>query len=190
LSRRAPPEPDVAGRAVFLDRDGVLNAAVVRAGRPYPPEDPSEVELLPGVEDACAQLRAAGFELVVVTNQPDVARGTQTLEAVDRINDLLRAALPLDEIVVCPHDDADGCECRKPKPGMLVDTARRRGLDLSASFMVGDRWRDVEAGRRAGCRTIFVDRGYDEPSTRPDVTVAGLAQAADWILNRLQTQAT
>jgi D-glycero-D-manno-heptose 1,7-bisphosphate phosphatase len=113
-----------------------------------------------------------------------VARGTQTLEEVGRINDVLRDALPLDEIVVCPHDDVDRCNCRKPKPGMLVDAARRRGLDLSASFMVGDRWRDVEAGRRAGCRTILVDRGYDQPSAQPDVTVSDLGEAAAWILNR------
>jgi D-glycero-D-manno-heptose 1,7-bisphosphate phosphatase len=174
----------VAHRAVFLDRDGVLNAAIVRDGRPYPPGDAGEVELLSGVEDACARLGAAGFELVVVTNQPDVARGTLTLEAVERINDVLLAALPLDEIVVCPHDDADGCECRKPKPGMLVDAAGRRELDLAESFMVGDRWRDVEAGRRAGCRTVLVDRGYDEPSAEPDATVSDLGEAAEWILSR------
>jgi len=174
----------MARPAVFLDRDGVLNAVVVRDGRPYPPGDASEVELLPGVGDACARLRAAGFDLVVVTNQPDVARGTLTLEAVERINDVLRAALPLDEIVVCPHDDADDCECRKPKPGMLVDAARRRGLDLAASFMVGDRWRDVDAGRRAGCRTVLVHRGYDEPSAEPDGTVSDLGEAAEWILSR------
>jgi D-glycero-D-manno-heptose 1,7-bisphosphate phosphatase len=172
----------VAGRAVFLDRDGVLNAAVVRDGAPHPPADAEEVEVLPGVDEACRCLRAAGFELVVVTNQPDVARGTQTLEAVERINDVLRAALPLDEIVVCPHDDSDACDCRKPRPGMLVAAAGRRGIDLAASFMVGDRWRDVEAGRRAGCRTVFVDRGYDEPSAQPDVTVSDLAEAAVWIL--------
>jgi D-glycero-D-manno-heptose 1,7-bisphosphate phosphatase len=174
----------VVRRAVFLDRDGVLNAVVVRDGRPYPPGDASEVGLLPGVGDACARLRAAGFELVVVTNQPDVARGTQTLEAVERINDVLLAALPLDEIVVCPHDDADGCDCRKPKPGMLVDAAGRRGLDLATSFMVGDRWRDVEAGRRAGCRTVLLDRGYDEPSAEPDAAVSDLGEAAEWILSR------
>jgi len=174
----------VTGRAVFLDRDGVLNAAVVRDGLPYPPGAAEEVEVLPGVEEACERLRTAGFELVVVTNQPDVARGTQTLEAVERINDVLRAALPLDEIVVCPHDDSDGCDCRKPKPGMLVASAERRGIDLAASFMVGDRWRDVEAGRRAGCRTLLVDRGYDERPAQPDMTVPDLGEAATWILSR------
>jgi D-glycero-D-manno-heptose 1,7-bisphosphate phosphatase len=174
----------VGRRAVFLDRDGVLNAAVVRNGRPYPPASVEEVEILPGVEEACTRLRGAGFDLVVVTNQPDVARGTQTLEAVRRVNDALLAALPLDEVVICPHDDADDCDCRKPKPGMLVQAAERRGIDLSASFMVGDRWRDVEAGIRAGCRTLFIDRGYDERSVQADVNVADLSEAAVWILQR------
>jgi D-glycero-D-manno-heptose 1,7-bisphosphate phosphatase len=177
----------VARRAVFLDRDGVLNAAVVRDGRPYPPTSVDEVEVLPGAEQACHRLREAGFDLVVVTNQPDIARGTQTLEAVQRINNALLAALPLDEVVVCPHDDDDGCDCRKPKPGMLLDAAQRRGIDLSTSFMVGDRWRDVEAGIRAGCRTVFIDRDYDERSVQADVSVADLAEAAVWILDRDET---
>jgi D-glycero-D-manno-heptose 1,7-bisphosphate phosphatase len=172
----------VGRRGVFLDRDGVLNVAVVRDGLPYAPHSADEIEILPGVEEACTRLRAAGFDLVAVTNQPDIARGTQTLEAVRRINDALLAALPLDEVVICPHDDADGCGCRKPRPGMLVATAQRRGIDLSASFMVGDRWRDVEAGLRAGCRTLLIDRGYDERSVQADVSVADLGEAAVWIL--------
>jgi D-glycero-D-manno-heptose 1,7-bisphosphate phosphatase len=177
----------VARRAVFLDRDGVLNAAVVRDGRPYPPRSVEELEILPGVAEACSRLRAAGFTLVVVTNQPDIARGTQTLEAVRRINDALVAALLLDEVVICPHDDADGCECRKPKPGMLIDAAQRRRIELAASFMVGDRWRDVEAGIRAGCRTLLIDRDYDERSVRADASVADLNQAAVWILEHDET---
>jgi D-glycero-D-manno-heptose 1,7-bisphosphate phosphatase len=174
-------------RAVFLDRDGVLNAAVVRDGLPYPPRSVDEVEILPGVEEACSRLDAAGFDLVVVTNQPDIARGTQTLDTVRRINDALLTALPLGEVVICPHDDADGCDCRKPKPGMLVAVAERRGIDLSASFMVGDRWRDVVAGIRAGCRTLLIDRNYDERSVRADASVADLGEAAVWILEHDET---
>jgi D-glycero-D-manno-heptose 1,7-bisphosphate phosphatase len=172
-------------RAVFLDRDGVINRAVVRDGMPYPPGRAEDVEILPGVPEALSRLREAGFRLVVVTNQPDVARGTQRREVIDAMHASLAAALPLDEFRVCDHDDRDGCDCRKPMPGLLEAAARDAGLSLSASFMVGDRWRDVEAGRRAGCTTIFIDRDYAERRPeRPDVTVASLPDAADWILSR------
>jgi transaldolase len=174
------------GRAVFLDRDGVINRAVVRDGGPYPPSTVAELEVLPGVPDALARLRAAGFRLIVVTNQPDVARGVQARETVEAIHaELLARGLPLDGFRVCYHDGEDGCDCRKPKPGLLLAAAAEDGLDLSASFMVGDRWRDVEAGRRAGCTTVFIDYGYAEPEHgRPDVRVRSLVEAADWILAR------
>jgi D-glycero-D-manno-heptose 1,7-bisphosphate phosphatase len=143
------------------------------------------MEILPGVPEALAKLHAAGFVLVVVTNQPDVARGKQTREAVDAIHAELRTRLPLDAIVTCWHDDADDCRCRKPKPGLLVDAAAELGLDLAASFMVGDRWRDTEAGIGAGCRAIFIDRGYSERKpTEFAVKVEGLPEAASWILER------
>lgn len=167
--------------AVFLDRDGVINRAVVRAGKPYPPGRPDELEILPGVPEALSRLRNAGFALIVVTNQPDVARGTTTRGAVDAIHGFMLRELPLDEIRVCPHDDPDDCPCRKPKPGLLLQNPAH---DLGRSFMVGDRWRDIEAGRAAGCRaTIFVDYGYDEPIPHePDVRVTSLGDAAAWIL--------
>jgi D-glycero-D-manno-heptose 1,7-bisphosphate phosphatase len=169
--------------AVFLDRDGVVNRSLVRDGTPEPPRGPDDVEILPGVAEACAELRAAGFALVVVTNQPEVARGTLTRQAVDAINGKIAASLPLDEIVVCPHDDADGCDCRKPRPGMLLDAARRHGIDLERSYLVGDRWRDIGAGQAASVRTVFVDRGYDERRPQnPDATVSDLTEAAVWIL--------
>lgn len=174
----------ITARAVFLDRDGVINRAVVRDGKPFPPERVDDLEILPGVPEALSRLHDAGFRLVVVTNQPDVARGTQRREVIDAMHAALAAALPLDEFRVCDHDDRDGCACRKPAPGLLEDAARAAGVSLPASFMVGDRWRDVEAGRRAGCTTIFIDRGYDERRPeRPDVTVASLSEAADWILS-------
>ena len=179
---------DTSRRAVFLDRDGVINRAFIRNGLPYGPDVPEELEILPGVREALARLREAGFRLVVVTNQPDVARGTRRREAVEDINAVLAAALPLDEIRVCYHDDRDNCACRKPKPGLLEDAARAAGLDLSRSFMVGDRWRDVDAGRNAGCITVFVDGDYSErrPDS-PDATVRSLPEAADWILSRSST---
>lgn len=170
-------------RAVFLDRDGVLLPTLVRQGIPRSIADERDFELLPGVDEACRALRAAGFVLVVVTNQPEVARGTVSEEEVERINARLRSVLPLDDVRVCPHDDEDDCECRKPKPGLLLDATADLGLDLADSFMVGDRWRDVEAGRRAGCRVVFIDRGYEEtPTVEADVVVHGLPEAADWIL--------
>ena len=171
--------------AVFLDRDGVINRPVIRDGRPYPPSDPDALEVLPGVAESLARLRAAGFYLVVVTNQPDVARGRQTRDVLDRMHARLSSLLPLDDIRVCAHDDADRCRCRKPAPGLLEDAAREAGLSLPDSFMVGDRWRDVEAGRRAGCTTVFVDWGYDERRPeQPDAVVESLPQAAEWILAR------
>jgi D-glycero-D-manno-heptose 1,7-bisphosphate phosphatase len=181
--------PDEAGgaahlrRAVFLDRDGVLNRARVVNGTPHPPASVEELELLPGVEEGCRRLRDAGLLLIVVTNQPDIARGTQTLEEVEALNRALCSRLPLDEVRVCPHDDADGCHCRKPAPGMLLDAAHDHGIDLECSVMVGDRWRDVEAGRRAGCKTVFIDSGYSErPPGVPDLIVRQLEEAVPWIL--------
>jgi len=172
-------------RAVFLDRDGVINRAVVKDGKPYPAARVEDLDVLPGVPEALARLRAAGFLLVVVTNQPDVARGTQSQAAVEAIHARLAGLLPLDEFRVCYHDDNDACACRKPKPGMILAAARAHGVDLEASVMVGDRWRDIEAGRQAGCATVFVDYGYAEtrPPT-PDVVVTSLSEAANWILAR------
>ena len=169
--------------AVFLDRDGVLNAATLLDGRPYPPTSAGEVTILPGVPAALAALRNAGYAIVVVTNQPDVARGTRTRAGIEAIHARLRAELPVDAIYCCFHDDGDECACRKPRPGLLLEAARELSLDLAASFMVGDRWRDTEAGAAVGCRTAFVDHGYAERRPqRFDRKVSSLAEAAAWIL--------
>ena len=173
--------------AVFLDRDGVLNDSVVRDGVPRPPHSVAEFRLLPGVVEACASLRAAGFALVVVTNQPDIARGLLTREAVDAINARLAELVELDEICVCPHDDGDNCECRKPRPGMLLGAGKRLSLDMGGSVCVGDRWRDVEAAKGAGVTAVHVDRGYrEEPAVvGADAVVADLPGAAEWIHSRM-----
>jgi D-glycero-D-manno-heptose 1,7-bisphosphate phosphatase len=169
--------------AVFLDRDGILNRAVVRDGHPFPPRAPEELEFLDGVPEACRQLSHAGLALIVVTNQPDVARGTVTLDDIAALHEKLLSRIPIDEILVCIHDDRDGCGCRKPAPGLLLRAAGQWGIALDRSVMVGDRWRDVEAGRRAGCRTVFVDCGYAESRPdSPDLTVTGLSDAVPWIL--------
>jgi D-glycero-D-manno-heptose 1,7-bisphosphate phosphatase len=171
-------------RAVFLDRDGVVNAAVVRGGKPYPPANARELKILPGVAEALAALKEAEFLLIVVSNQPDVARGTTSRATVEEINAALGVALPIDEFVMCYHDNADGCACRKPKPGMLLDAAARRAIDLSASCMVGDRWRDIEAGEKAGCKTVFIDYGYDEKQpVRADHKTRSLLEAVPYILS-------
>ena len=168
--------------AVFLDRDGVLNEAFVRGGVPTPPRSLEEFRVLPGVARACSELQRAGFVLVVVTNQPDVARGKLTPAEVDRMHERLHSLVPLDEICVCLHDDSDDCACRKPQPGMLLDAAARLNLDLARSASVGDRWRDIEAARRAGVRAIYVERHYDEPApVGAHATVANLAEATVWI---------
>jgi D-glycero-D-manno-heptose 1,7-bisphosphate phosphatase len=174
----------MSGRAVYLDRDGVLNRAVVREGKPYPPATLEQLEILPGVPEALARLRAAGFRLVVVTNQPDVGRGSIPLTIVEAIHAHMRAMLPLDAIEACLHGGTEGCDCRKPRPGMLLRDAARHGVDIARSFMVGDRWRDIDAGAAAGCCTILIDAGYDEraPAHAPDHICLGLAEAADWIL--------
>lgn len=170
--------------AVFLDRDGVLTESVVVDGVPRPAHsDGTLLPLRPGVEEACARLRGAGLLLICVSNQPDVARGTADIESVNATNRELRAALNLDAVLVCPHDDRDGCECRKPLPGMLLAAADSLDVDLARSVMVGDRWRDIEAGRRAGVTTIFIDNRYDERQpSRPDITGPGLLDVVPQIL--------
>lgn len=170
-------------RAVFLDRDGVLNRARVRAGKPHPPRTLAELEILPGVLTALCSLKAAGYLLAVVTNQPDVARGLASRADVEALNHALSCALPLDAVFTCFHDDEARCPCRKPEPGLIVQAARQLAIDCQGSFLVGDRWRDIEAGRRSGCRTFFIDYAYQEPApASSDFTVRSLLEAANTIL--------
>lgn len=172
-------------RAVFLDRDGVLNKAIVRNGKPHPPSSVGAVELLQGVEEATESLKSAGFELVVVTNQPDVARGTTSRDTVEAINAILAKALGIEHFRICYHDDADECACRKPKPGLLLDASRDLNLDLTRSYLVGDRWRDIEAGRAAGVKTIWLDQGYNEQSPKSfDHRASSLLDAVPWIVGQ------
>lgn len=174
-------------RAIFLDRDGVLNRPVVREGRPFPPAHIDEFELYPDAVEGCARLKAAGFLLVVVTNQPDVGRGTQSRGSVEAMHAKLRAAIPsLDAIEVCFHAGAaqgEPCECRKPKPGMLLRAAAALNIELKQSFLIGDRWRDVDCAHAAGCRAVFIDHGYSETlREKPEFTVSNLREAVSAIL--------
>jgi D-glycero-D-manno-heptose 1,7-bisphosphate phosphatase len=168
-------------RAVFLDRDGVINETVFRDGKPRAPDRVKEFRIFPGVREACERLRAAGFLLVVVTNQPDVSRGWLTRESVEAMNEIVARELRVDDIQVCYHDDADGCDCRKPKPGMLLKVARALDIDLRASFLVGDREGDIFASQAAGCVAILV--GSDGGAATPAARVRSLAEAAEWILD-------
>ena len=170
-------------RAIFLDRDGVINRAFIRNGKPYPPANLGELEVLPGVKEALEKLHAANYLLIVVTNQPDVGRGTAKKEDVEKMHAFLSSLLPINEFLVCYHDDKDHCDCRKPLPGLLHRASKIHGVDLTKSFMIGDRWRDVEAGEAAGCKTFFINYRYDEKKPKtPDFIVSSLLEAEKIIL--------
>lgn len=162
----------------------MVNKAVVRDGKPYPPNSVEEMEIATGAEEALALLKEAGFVLLVITNQPDVARGRQTCETVEAINSRLMAALPLDQIYVCYHDDRDNCECRKPLPGLILQAAKEWQIDLSQrNFLIGDRWKDIEAGRRAACTTLLIEMNYAErQAVEPDYRVNNILEAAQLVV--------
>ena len=180
-------EHEIKRGAVFLDRDGVINKPVVREGRPHPPSEVEDFELYQDVPAGCARLEAAGYLLVVVTNQPDVARKAQSRAAVDAMHRKMLDALPqIARVEVCWHagaEWADPCDCRKPQAGLVLRAAKALNIDLTQSFLIGDRWRDVDCGHAAGCRTVFIDRNYSEPLRRqPDWRVKSFAQAVEVIL--------
>jgi len=177
-----PYEPPLR-KAVFLDRDGVLIKSNVVDGMPISVLTLDEMQILPGVPEALRDLHEAGFLLIVATNQPNVASGRQRRETIEMMNLRLRNRLLIDDIKVCYHNDADGCACRKPKPGLLIEAATQWSIDLTASYMIGDRWRDIDAGAAVGCRTILIQRFYREPlHIQPDLSVASLGEAARAIL--------
>lgn len=165
-------------QAIFLDRDGVINRAFIVNNRPTPPRSLVQLEILPGVLEAIAALRIYGFEIVVVTNQPDVAREIVSESSVIAINERIQELTGIEHFYSCFHDDNDDCLCRKPKPGLLELAAENLGINLKESYMVGDRWRDIEAGQRAGCSCYFLDYMYEEKSPQmPYVKVFSLSEA-------------
>ena len=170
-------------RAAFLDRDGVLVETLVREGRAHAAVTLAEFRICPEASAQVARLRAAGLRPIVFTNQPELARGTLSPGVLDRMHARLRAAVGVDDILVCGHLDGDGCGCRKPRPGMLEAAARKWAIDLSASFVVGDRWRDIDAGRAAGCYTVLIERPYSG-CRHADARVADLVGAVDAVLGR------
>lgn len=175
-----------ARHAVFLDRDGIINRALVHNGKPYPPTNLDEFEILPDVSEACKKLKKAGYLIVVVTNQPDVGRGTLSQSIVEEMHTFLLKHLPIDRIEVCYHPGRglSTCDCRKPLPGMLIRAASELELDLKQSWMIGDRLSDVECGHSVGSRTILVGGGYNESSpVAPDFRTNNLVEAVAKILN-------
>lgn len=173
----------VVDKAVFLDRDGVINKPVIINGKPFPPSDIASLEIIEGVEEGLIALRKAGFKLFIVTNQPDVARGKTSKESVDIIHDFLLEKLVIDEIDCCFHDGSDNCECRKPKPGMILRLASKWNIDIASSFLIGDRWRDIKAAKNAGMRSILIDYKYDEDYESPDFSCSQFSNAVNYILN-------
>ena len=164
-------------RAVFLDRDGVINQAQVREGLPFSPADMTEFFWVEPIKEVTRELKSLGYLLFCVTNQPDVGRGLQSREIVESFHTAILTALPIEKIFACYHDDCDECSCRKPRPGLIVEAQREYGLNLAGSWLIGDRWKDIDAGAAAGCSTVFLEYGYDEKlRTQPDHTISQLAE--------------
>ena len=194
---RVPPRPAAQidkmvkspwRRAVFLDRDGVVVRSVVRDGKPYAVRRLEDLRLLPGAGGSIASLKKAGFLVIVVTNQPDIANGLISPEIVDEMHARLRTKLTIDDVRMCPHNSASGCDCRKPKPGMLLQAAADHNVNLGKSYMVGDRISDVLAGASAGCQSIFIDRHYAETKGQAigtDMIERSLPSATRLILSHL-----
>jgi len=170
-------------RAIFLDRDGVLNKAIVINNRPHSPKKLDEVIILENVKKSIEKLKANKFEIIVITNQPDIATEKITYTFVESVHNLLREELQLNHFYVCPHVDTDHCECRKPKAGMIYNAAKDLGLDLYSSFLVGDRWKDIQAGQAAGLTSFFIDNKYAERMPdQPYFSVNSLFEAVNLIL--------
>jgi D-glycero-D-manno-heptose 1,7-bisphosphate phosphatase len=178
-------------RAVFLDRDGVINRTVFWQGKMRAPATLADFNYFDGVLEAIQSLSAQNFLLIVVTNQPDVKRGWQTREVVEQMNQKVKDDLKVDAIRVCYHDEGDHCDCRKPKPGMLLAAAQEWNIDLSTSFLVGDRYSDIAAGNSAGCQSILVGEGdpteIKHPQSIPVAQVSSLRSAAEWILKNVRS---
>lgn len=159
----------------------------MREGKVASPRTVEELEIEPDAPAALAALKAAGYLLLVVTNQPDVRRGLMTAETLDALHARLAAALPIDDIAACLHDNADGCACRKPKPGLVLDLAARHGVDLGRSWLIGDQDRDIACGEAAGCRTILLGRDYNSGTEAgADCLAATLSQSLEIILSAPQ----
>lgn len=171
-----------AGKAIFLDRDGVINKVILKDNKPFSPRRINEFKLLPEIVNFLNTLKKTGFINIVVTNQPDIARNLMDMKELNKMHEIIRTNLPVDDILVCPHDDFHNCNCRKPKAGMIIEASEKWNIDLKKSFMVGDSWKDVKAGKSVGCRTILVDASYNQ-EVECDYRVDNLAEAVNIIYN-------
>ena len=169
-------------RAIFLDRDGVLNKTVIKEKKITSPLNLDELKIVPEAKETLETFKKYGYLLIMVTNQPDIAKNKNTKKNVEEINNFLKNLLNIDDIFVCYHDDKDFCNCRKPKSGMLIEASKKHNIDLSKSFIIGDRWKDVEAGKNVGCKTIFIDFKYKEKlKSMPNYTITNIADAKNII---------
>ena len=166
-------------KSVFLDRDGVINKVYINDGLPESPNSLNELKILPGVRESIIKLKKLNFICLMVTNQPNVSRKKIDKNSVIQMNNFLKNEIALDDIFVCYHDDSDNCNCRKPKPGLLLQAGKKWDVDFKKSFMIGDRWRDIQAGEKVGCKTIFLDYKYNEKKPKkPDFVSDSLLNAA------------
>ena len=168
-------------RAIFLDRDGVINKVILRDGKPYSPKTFDEFVFNDGIREIVCKMKELGYRVFVVSNQPDIARGEISQDILNLMTQKMRFELPVDDVYICPHDDHHDCLCRKPKPGMLIQAAEDWKIDLSLSFMIGDTWKDMEAGKAAGCKTILLDIPYNQ-SVQCDFHLKTLSEAVDLII--------
>lgn len=166
---------------VFIERDGVLNKVRVERQHQVSPLTLEEFHVLKEPVALLKKLKAAGFMLIATTNQPGISRGYQNRRELDRMHELLKRMLPLDDLLVCPHDESDRCPCRKPKPGLLMEAGFKWHLDLDRSFVLSDKWQDAEAARAAGCTSVMIQSPWIGNVHR-DFLVPDLAAAVDKIL--------
>ncbi len=167
-------------KAVFLDRDGVINRSIVVNGKPFPPRSLEEFTILPGVLDGLQKFRSKGYLNIIVTNQPDIANGLTTRDLVHQFHAEIKAKLPIDHIYMCDHAAEADCRCRKPRTGMIDDAVKAFNIALSESVIIGDRWKDIECGYAAGIRKrYFIDCNYNERKPACDyLIVSGVDQAS------------
>jgi D-glycero-D-manno-heptose 1,7-bisphosphate phosphatase len=171
-------------KAVFFDRDGVLNFSEIKNRKPYPPKNADNLIIVENAKELLNELKNQKFLLICITNQPDFSRGTRTLQNIQQSNDKVSKTLNLDDLFCCLHDNKDNCSCRKPKPGMIFEAEKKWNIDLTKSFLIGDRKSDIEAGISANLKTIFIDYDYDEEKpNKYDFKCSNLQQAVSFILN-------